>query len=390
MAKTVRQTAPAAPALEVQQPERLTQHQEPLRYLWELLDKFVGDPDATPPRPADKSVQEKLRTEFAAARQDSDKKGNIDAGLGRLVVVGGLPISLFSDVLDAESARRLIRRADEFIRCAKEVGTVPTAWTREEARRVFELYKAKHRTSAKRSVMAILSAPSSPFSELERWAYPKPRITRQEVSEKLSGERKIRELDAKIVELETKKAEAIKAEDFDTAKAVSAQIAALRQELANLTTAAAPAEAVEEHDEEEVDETPSLEDQIVELETKKAEAIKAEDFDTAKAVSAQIAALRQAEAASGETTAAAAPEPAPVPAPVAAPVAMAPAAATQTATAGDTGSSDFTVDDAIDSCTSETASSAQKRILARFQGKGGKSLTEDEFLYKAKILANAK
>ena len=326
MAKTVRQTAPAAPALEVQQPERLTQHQEPLRYLWELLDKFVGDPDATPPRPADKSVQEKLRTEFAAARQDSDKKGNIDAGLGRLVVVGGLPISLFSDVLDAESARRLIRRADEFIRCAKEVGTVPTAWTREEARRVFELYKAKHRTSAKRSVMAILSAPSSPFSELERWAYPKPRITRQEVSEKLSGERKIRELDAKIVELETKKAEAIKAEDFDTAKAVSAQIAA----------------------------------------------------------------LRQAEAASGETTAAAAPEPAPVPAPVAAPVAMAPAAATQTATAGDTGSSDFTVDDAIDSCTSETASSAQKRILARFQGKGGKSLTEDEFLYKAKILANAK
>lgn len=371
---TRKQTAPATPATQVvQQPEMLPYYLEVLRPIFELLERFVE---------GDKGVQEKLRTDIATARQNKDHKGNIDAALGKLVVIGGLPISLFSDVLDEKSARWLTRKADEFVRCAAETDTTIQTWSREEARRVLDLYRAKNRTPAKRSVIAILAAASaSAFSVLESWAYPRPRATKEQTAPALQAVKQKLELETKLTALEAQESAAAAAKDYAKAGELATEIAALRTEMANLTaTAAAPAEAVAEHDEEEVDETPSIEEQIAELETQKDEAVKlgtAEGYARAGELATQIAALRQeaeAEVAPSATITAAAP--------VVATAAAAASPAVQPA-----GTSEFTVDDAIDLCTSATASGDLKRLLARRQGQG-KTLSEADFVKKVRLLAN--
>lgn len=371
---TRKQTAPAAPAIQAQQPETLPYYLEALRPIFELLERFVE---------GDKGVQEKLRADIATARQNKDHKGNIDAALGKLVVIGGLPMSLFSDVLDQKSASWLTRKADEFVRCAAETGTQIQAWSRDEARRVLDLYRAKHRTSAKPSrVMAILAATSaSVFPVLESWAYPRPRTTKEQTRPALEAVKQKLELETKLAALEVQEAEAAAAHDHAKAQALYAKVTTLRQEIANLTaTTAAPAEAVADHDEEEeVDETPSLEEQIAELEAQESTAAAAKDYAKAGEIATQIATLRISEA-EAEMAMNAATTTAAVPA-VAAPVATA-SPAVQPA-----GTSEFTIDDAIDLCTSATASGDLKRLLARRQGQG-KPLSDDEFVRKVRVLAN--
>lgn len=372
---TRRQTAAAAAPAEVQQPEKLPYYLEILRPIFELLEKFVE---------GDKSVQEKLRSDVATARQNKDHKGNIDAALGKLVVIGNLPISLFSDVLDQKSAGWLTRRADEFMRCAKEVGTQIQTWSREEARRVLNLYRAKQGTAKPSKVMAILATRSSAFPALESWAYPKARATKEQTAPALLAVKQKLELEQKLAALEVQESAAAVAKDYALAGEIAGQIVTLRQEIANLTaTAAAPVEAVDEHD-EEVEETPSIEEQIAELGAQESVAVAAKDYARAGELATQIAALRQEVEMATVVVAGLLAEPVPVivEVPVAAPVV---ATATETAAAADSGSSEFTVDDASDLCGSENATPDMKRLVARRQGQG-KPLSDAEFIRKAQNL----
>lgn len=372
---TRKQTAAAAAPAEVQQPEKLPYYLEILRPIFELLEKFVE---------GDKSVQEKLRSDVATARQNKDHKGNIDAALGKLVVIGNLPISLFSDVLDQKSAGWLTRRADEFMRCAQEVGTQIQTWSREEARRVLNLFRAKQGTAKPSKVMAILATRSSAFPALESWAYPKARATKEQTAPALLAVKQKLELEQRLAALEVQESEAATAKDYAKAGEIAGQIVTLRQEIANLTaTAATPVEAVDEH-EEEVDETPSIEEQIAELAAQESVAVAAKDYARAGEIATQIAALRQEVEVATVVVAGLLAEPFPVvvEAPVAAPVV---ATATATAAAADSGSSEFTVDDASDLCGSENATPDMKRLVARRQGQG-KPLSDAEFIRKAQNL----
>ena len=227
MAKNSR-TAPAAPA-EVQQASNLPHYLETMRPIIELIRRYVT---------GEKAVLDQLRRDVAAARDNRDQRNNLNAAFGKLIVVGGLPMSLLDDVLDEKTAKFLGRRADHFMACAKAVGTRIEDWSYAEAKRVLDAYKIANRSSESRDVFAILSSHGSPYWALEAWVYPRPRATKEGAKVALDVERQKLEIEAKIVALEAKKAEAIKAEDFDGAKALSAEIVALRATMTNL---AAPA-----------------------------------------------------------------------------------------------------------------------------------------------------
>lgn len=94
--------------------------------------------------------------------------------------------------------------------------------------------------------------------------------------------------DAKVTELEARKAEAIRAEDFDLAKSLKAEI----QDLKNQATdeAATRKEAEKEAAEKVAQEALAME--IIELEAQKAKAIRSDDFDLAEKLSSEIQALR--------------------------------------------------------------------------------------------------
>jgi hypothetical protein len=374
----------AQPATEVRQASNLPHYLEPMRAEFELLSRYLS---------GDKTVLPQARSAFAAIREDRDNRNNVNAALGKLVVVGGIPISIFNDLLDEKSAKFMSRRAQDFMTCAEKVNTQIADWSKAEAKRVLDLYKAQNAPAKSKDVFAILSyhPNSSQFQSLEAWVYPKPRTDRNVAAafldvkkQRLDLEAEVASLEAKLAEAKTRKVAAAGGDDETELAAATADykriqsdLTAVREKMAKL---ASPASTDVDEDEAPVSEpddepetvTPTVEDQLASLEaelagakTRKVEAAASDAENADEMLAAATADVKRIQAAitALRTTPASMPE----------------------SDKGVNGRTEFTLDDAIDACTSEGANPDLKRLLERRTGKG-KKLTDAEFVKKVAFL----
>ncbi|GEM_PF-4698765 len=213
-------TTPAVPAEAVQQPAALPAWMDPLRPLVEALDGFLSDPQAV--------NKVDLRSTFALARQDETKRGLIDRLLGESVVIYGVEPAIFVAALgddnDDKQNKTAKYRADlaaQFTKCAGEAEYKVGAWSKAEARKVIEAWRAKHPAAkATGGLMSRIASRSSfPYGLLESWATKERHdATNGGVSNQA------------VAEIESAKAEVAKARVADledaVAKAKAAKIAA--------------------------------------------------------------------------------------------------------------------------------------------------------------------